>query len=93
MVVVLLLPLFLSMYDDELDHGVGGVGGGGPAAVAAAAVAAMAVVDNDWRQKWPATRALMGHMTECNDKSRRRTTTQQPTNEEISKSGQWCWQQ
>ena len=53
--VVLLLPLSLAMDDGEFDHGGGVGGGGGPAAAAAAAVAAM---DNDWRQKRPATRAL-----------------------------------
>ncbi len=52
--VLLLLPLSLAMDDSEFDHGGGGGGGGGPAAAAAAAVAAM---DNDWRQKRPATRA------------------------------------
>ncbi len=55
LVVLLLLPLFLAMNDGEFDHGGGGGGGGGPAAVAAAAVAAM---DNDWRQKQLAMRAL-----------------------------------
>ncbi len=53
--VLLLLPLSLAMNDGEFDHGGGGGGGGGPAAAAAAAVAAM---DNNWRQKRPATRAL-----------------------------------
>ena len=62
LVVVLLLPLSLSMYDGELDHGGGGGGGGGSVAAAAAAVAAVAAVvvaveDNYWR-KWLATRAL-----------------------------------
>ena len=52
--MVLLLPLSLSMYGGELDHGGGGGGDGGPAAAAAAAVAA---VDNDWWRKRPATRA------------------------------------
>jgi hypothetical protein len=56
LVVLLLLPLSLAMDDGKFDHGGGGGGVGGPAAVAAVAVAAM---DNDWRQKWPATRALM----------------------------------
>ncbi len=56
LVVLLLLPLFSVMNDGKFDHGGGGGGGGGPAAVAAAAVAAM---DNDWRQKRPAMRALM----------------------------------
>jgi hypothetical protein len=55
LVVVLLLPLPSAMDDGEFDHGGGGGGGGGLAAAAAAAVAA---VDNDWRQKQPATRAL-----------------------------------
>jgi hypothetical protein len=54
-VVLLLLPLSLAMDDSKFDHG-GGIGeGGGPAAAAVAAVAAM---DNDWRQKRPAMRAL-----------------------------------
>jgi hypothetical protein len=56
LVVLLLLPLFLAMNDGEFDHGGGGGGGGEPAAVTAVAVAAM---DDDWQQKWPATRALM----------------------------------
>jgi hypothetical protein len=56
LVVLLLLPLSLAMDNGEFDHGGGGGGGGGPAAAAAAAVAAM---DDDWRQKWPATRASM----------------------------------
>jgi hypothetical protein len=55
LVALLLLPLFLAMNDGKFDHGGGGGGGGGPAAAAAAAVVAM---DNDWRQKRPATRAL-----------------------------------
>jgi hypothetical protein len=55
LVVLLLLPLSLAMDDGEFDHGVGGGGGGGLTAAAAAAVAAM---DDDWRQKLPATRAL-----------------------------------
>jgi hypothetical protein len=54
-VVVLLLPLSLAMDNGEFDHGGGGGGGGRPAAAAAAAVAA---VDEDWRQKRPAMRAL-----------------------------------
>ena len=58
LVVVLLLPLSLSMYDGELDHGGGGGGGGGSVAAAAAAVVVVvaAVEDNYWR-KWLATRA------------------------------------
>ncbi len=51
------MPLSLAIDDGEFDDGGGG-GGGGPAA-AAAAVAAMTAVDDDWRQKRPATRALM----------------------------------
>ena len=55
LVVLLLLPLFLAMNDSKFDHGGGSVGGGGLGAAAAAAVATM---DDDWRQKRPATRAL-----------------------------------
>jgi hypothetical protein len=54
-VVLLLLPLSLAMDDGEFDHGGGGGGGGGPAAAAAAAVAA---IDDNWRQKRLAMRAL-----------------------------------
>ena len=46
LLVVLLLPLSLSMYDSEFDHGCDGSGGGGP--VAAAVAAAAAVEDNYW---------------------------------------------
>ncbi len=52
--VLLLLPLSSAMDDGKFDHGGGIGGGGGPAAAAAAAVAAM---DDNWRQKQPATRA------------------------------------
>ncbi len=48
------MPLSLAMDDGEFNHGHGGGGGGGLVAAAAGVVAA---VDNDWRQKWPATRA------------------------------------
>ncbi len=57
LVVLLLMPLSLAMDDGKFDHGGGGGGGGGPAA-AAVAVAAVAVVDDNWRQKRPATIAL-----------------------------------
>ena len=53
--LLLLVPLSLAMDDSKFDHGGGGVGGGGPVAAAVVAVAAM---DEDWRQKRPATRAL-----------------------------------
>ncbi len=46
------MPLYLAMDDGEFDHG-GGNGGG----LAVATTAAVAAVDNDWRQKRPATRA------------------------------------
>jgi hypothetical protein len=53
--VLLLLPLSLAMDNGNFDHG-GGIGGvGGPVAAAVVAVAAM---DDNWRQKRPATRAL-----------------------------------
>ncbi len=51
-----MLPLSSAMDDVEFDHGDGGGGSGGPVAAAAAAVAAM---DDNWRQKQLATRALM----------------------------------
>ncbi len=54
LVVLLLLPLSLAMEDGKFDNGGGGGGGGSPAA---AAVAEVAEMDDDWRQKWPATRA------------------------------------
>jgi hypothetical protein len=55
-VVLLLLPLSLAMDDGKFDHGGGGGGSGSPVAAAVVAVAAM---DDNWRQKRPATRALM----------------------------------
>ncbi len=54
LVVLLLLPLSLAIDNGEFDHG-GGSGGGG--VLVAAAVAAVAGMDEDWRQKRPATRA------------------------------------
>jgi hypothetical protein len=45
LVVVLLLPLSLSMYDGEFNHCCGVGGGGGPAAAVVAVVAVAA-----WRQ-------------------------------------------
>ncbi len=54
--VLLLLPLSSSIDYGEFDHGGDGEGGGGSVAAAAVAVA---VVDDDWRQKRPATRASM----------------------------------
>jgi hypothetical protein len=56
-VVLLLLPISLAVEDGEFDHRGGGGGGGGPAAAAAAAEVEAAVDDN-WRQKQPAMRAL-----------------------------------
>jgi len=56
LVVLLLLPLSLSMYDSEFDHSGGGGGGGSPAAAVEAAVAAVAAVEDNYRRKRPATR-------------------------------------
>ncbi len=53
--VLLLLPISLAVDDGEFDHHGGGGSSGGPAAAAAAAGAA---VDDNWRQKRPAARAL-----------------------------------
>jgi hypothetical protein len=55
LVVLLLLPLSFAMDDGEFDHGGGGGGSGGPAAAAAVAGAS---VDENLRQKRPATKAL-----------------------------------
>ncbi len=55
--VLLLLPFSLAMDDGKFDHGGGG-GSGGSLAAAAAAVVAVVAMDNDWRQKRQATRAL-----------------------------------
>ncbi len=55
LVVLLLLTLSSAMDNGKFDHGCGGGGGGGSVAAAAAAVLAL---DDDWRQKLPATRAL-----------------------------------
>jgi hypothetical protein len=55
-VVLLLVPISLAVDDGEFNHGGGSGSSGGPVA---AAVAAGAVLDNEWQQKWLATRALM----------------------------------
>ncbi len=57
LVVVLPLPLSSSMYDGEINHRGGGGGGGSPV-VAVVAAAAMAAVEDNYRRKRPATRAL-----------------------------------
>jgi hypothetical protein len=61
LVVVLLLPISLSMYNGEFDHGGSGGSGGGPTAAVTAAVVAEAAVDDDWQQKRPASRASRLH--------------------------------
>ncbi len=58
LVVVLLLPLSLPMYDGEFDHSGGSGGGGGLASAVVAAVVAVAAVEDNYWQKRPATRAL-----------------------------------
>ena len=57
LVVLLLLPLSLSMYNNDFDHGDGGGGGGSPAVAAVTAVAAVAAVEDNYPRKQPATRA------------------------------------
>jgi hypothetical protein len=57
LLVVVLLPLSLSMYDGEFDHGGGGGGGGGSAAAVVVVVAAVAAVEDNYWRKRPATRA------------------------------------
>jgi hypothetical protein len=56
LVVELSLPLSSSMYEGQFNHGGGGGSGGSLAAVAVAAVAAVVAVDDNYQQKWPATR-------------------------------------
>ena len=57
------MPLSLAIDDNEFDTGggdsSGGGGGGGPAAAVEAVVAAVVAVEDNYRQKWPATRVLM----------------------------------
>ena len=57
LVVLLLLPLSLSMYNGEFDQSGGGGGGGSPVAAVVAAVVAVAVVEDNYQGKWPAIRA------------------------------------
>ncbi len=54
----MVVPLSLSMYDGELDHGGGGGGGGGLAAAAAVELAAVAATEDNYRQKRLAMRVL-----------------------------------
>ena len=56
LVVLLLLPLSLSMYDGKFDHSGGGSGGGG-GGLASAAVATVAAVEDNYWQKQLVTRA------------------------------------
>jgi hypothetical protein len=56
LVVLPLLPISLAVDNSEFNHSGGGGGGGGPAT---AAVVAGVAVDDNWRQKRLATRALM----------------------------------
>ena len=60
LVVVVLLPLSLPMYDGEFDHGGGGGGCGGPAA---AAVAAVAGVEDNLSAKAAGNESFDGRMT------------------------------
>ncbi len=75
LLVMMLLPLSLPMYDGEFDHGGGGDGCGGQAAVAVAAV------EDNLSAKAAGNESVDGRMTACDDKIRRQTTMQQPTNE------------
>ena len=52
------MPLSSAIDDNDFDTGGGGGGGGGPTAAVEAAVAAVAEVEDNYRQKRPATRAL-----------------------------------
>ncbi len=70
----MLLPLSSPMYDGEFDHSGGGGGCGGLAAAAEA-------VEDNLSVKAAGNESVDGHMMAYDDKIRRRTTTQQPTNE------------
>jgi hypothetical protein len=80
LVVLVLLPLSLSVYDAEFDHGSGGGGYGGQTAAAVAAVAAVEAVEDNLSAKATGNESVDGRMMACDDKIGRRTTTQQPTN-------------
>ncbi len=59
LLVVVLMPLSLPMYDGEFDHGGDNGGCGGPTAAAVAAVEAVEAAKDNLSAKRPATRALM----------------------------------
>jgi hypothetical protein len=88
LVVVVLLPLSLPMYDGGFDHGGGGGGCGGPAAAAAAVAVAVEAVEDNLSAKAAGNESVDGRMTACDDEIGRWTTLQQPTN----KRRQWRWQ-
>ena len=67
LVVVLLLPLSLSMYDGEFNYSGGGGGGGGPVVAVVAVVAAVAAVGDNYRQKAAGNQSVDGRMTACDD--------------------------
>ena len=86
LVVVVLLPLSLPMYDGEFDHGGGGGGCGGPAARRQRRWPVEAVEDN-LSAKAAGNESVDGRMTACDDEIERWTTTQQPTNKRRRGSG------
>ena len=51
------MPFSSAIDDNDVDISGGGGGGGGPAAAVEAAVVAVAAVEDNYRQKRPATRA------------------------------------
>jgi hypothetical protein len=64
LVVVVLLPLSLPMYDGEFDHGGGG---GGPAAAAVAAAAAVEAVEDNLLERAVGNESVDGCMIACDD--------------------------
>jgi hypothetical protein len=72
LVVVVLLPLSLPVYDGEFDHSGGG---GGCSGQTAAAVAAVEAVADNLLAKVAGNESVDGRMTACDDKIGRRTTT------------------
>jgi hypothetical protein len=81
LVVVVLLPLSLPMYDGEFDHGGGGGGCGGPAA---AAVAAVEAVEDNLSAKAAGNESVDGRMTAWDDEIGNRTVDNNATTNQRS---------
>ena len=80
LVVVMLMPISLPMYDGEFDHGGGGGGCGGPAAAAVAAMAAVEAAEDNLSAKAAGNESVDGRIMACDDEIGLRTKMQQPNN-------------